>query len=129
MVAALLGVAAVWRAVSGVAALVRWLWIGSVLGNRAMSLLLVSVVVGPVIGAVGAEAALRRGLWSRSDGAHHRRLAAVVGLLGLPFVATRLVGRLIGGRPASLPLHGVVTLLVTMAVLLATFGGCSGDDE
>ena len=122
-VAALFGATAVWRALSGVAAVVRWLWLGERLGNGSMSLLLVSVVVGPIVGAVGGDAALRRGFWSRSRVAHRRRLAALLGLLVVPFLATRALGLVVG--PASLPLHGVVTIVVTGLVLLAF----SGRDE
>lgn len=127
VVAALLGAIAVWRALSGVAAVVRWLWLGELIGNGSMSLLLISVVVGPVVGAGAGDAALRRGFWSQRDAAHRRRIAAVLALLVLPFVATRLVGWLLRWQTASLPLYGAVTLCVTTAVLLVTFG--SGRDE
>ena len=122
VVAALLGAAAVWRALSGVAALVRWLWLGEVVGNGSMALLLVSVVVGPIFGAGAGDAALRRRVWSRSPAAHRRRIAAVAALLVLPFMLTGLVSWLLGNGPASLPLYGVVTLSVTTAVLLALAG-------
>lgn len=128
-VAALLGATAVWRVLSGVAAVVRWLWLGSILGNGSMSLLLVSVVVGPVVGAVAGDAALRRGFWSWSPSAHRRRIGAIGGLLALPFFATRLLRWLLPGQQASLALHGVVTLLATTVVLLVAFGSRSRGDE
>ena len=124
-VAALLGATAVWRALGGVAAIVRWLWLGSVVSNASMSLLLVAVLVGPIVGAVAGDAALRGGFWSRDRRAHRRRGAAVGCLLVVPFVVTRLVGL---GRPASLPLYGAVTVCVTTVVLLATFGRSGGDE-
>lgn len=124
-VAAASGATVVWRALSGVAAVVRWLWLGEVLGNGSMGLLLVSVVVGPVIGAVAGDAALRRGFWSRGRAAHRRRLAALLGLLIVPFVATQAANLLLG--VTSLPLYGAVTLTVTALVLLATVG--LGRDE
>lgn len=127
VVAALLGATAVWRALSGVAALVRWLWLGALVGNGSMSLLLISVLVGPVVGAVAGDAALRRGFWAWTRAAHRRRIGALVGLLVLPFLATQLLGSTLAGGPASLPLYGVVTLFVTGIVLLAAFG--SGRDE
>lgn len=120
-VAALLGATAVWRVLSGVAAIVRWLWVGERLGNGSMSVLLVSVVVGPIVGAVGGDAALRRGFWSASRPATRRRLATLLALLFVPFLATRAVGLLV--RPVSLPLHGLVTLVATGAVLLVGFSG------
>ncbi len=126
-VAALLGATAVWRALSGVAALVRWLWLGELVGNGSMALLLTSVLVGPVFGAGAGDAALRRGFWSRSRGAHRRRIAAVAALLALPFLVTGAVSRLLGNGPASLPLYGLVTLSVTALVALALRG--SGHDE
>lgn len=127
VVAALFGATAVWRALSGVAAVVRWLWIGEIVGNGSMGLLLVSVVVGPVVGAGAGDAALRRGFWSRSRAAHRRRAVAVGALLALPFLVTEAVGWLLGNGPASLPLYGAVTLSVTTLVLLAVFG--SGRDQ
>lgn len=126
-VAALLGATAVWRALSGVAALVRWLWLGEVVGNGSMAILLISVVVGPIVGAGAGDAALRRGIWSPNRRAHRRRIVAVAALFVLPFMATALVGRLLGNGPAPLPLYGVVTLSVTAAVALALAG--SGRDE
>lgn len=126
-VAALLGATAVWRTLSAVSAVVLWLWLGALVGNGSMSLLLISVVVGPVVGGVAGDAALRRGFWSQREAAHRRRLVAVVGLLVLPFVATRLLWWLLGGSSPSLPLYGAVTLSVTAVVLLATFG--SGRNE
>ncbi len=127
VVAALFGATAVWRALSGVAAVVRWLWLGEVVGNGSMALLLTSVVVGPVVGAGAGDAALRRGFWSRSRAAHRRRAAGVVALLVLPFLVTAAAGWLLGGGPASLPLYGGVTLAVTTLVLLVVFG--SGRDQ
>ena len=127
LVAALLGATAVWRLLSGVAAVVRWLWLGEVVGNGSMALSLISVVVGPVVGAGAGDAALRRGFWSRRPGATRRRALAVGALLVLPFVVTATVGWLLGNGPASLPLHGGVTLSVTTLVLLAAFG--SGHDQ
>lgn len=121
-VAALLGATVVWRTLSAVAALVRWLWLGEVVGNGSMALLLISVVVGPIVGAGAGDTAFRRGYWSRSRRAHRRRIAAVVGLLVLPFLATTAAGRLLGNGPASLPLYGCVTLSVTAAVVLALVG-------
>jgi hypothetical protein len=121
-VAAALGATAVWRALSGVAAVVRWLWVGEVLGNRSMALLLVSVVVGPVVGAVAGDAALRGGYWSPMRGPHRRRLAALLGLLIVPFVATQAASLLLGDT-TSLPLYGAVTLTVTVLILLAAFSG------
>jgi len=126
-VAALLGATAVWRALSGVAALVRWLWLGEVVGNGSMAVLLISVVVGPIVGAAAGDAALRRGVWSPNRQAHRRRIAAVAALFLLPFLLTALVGRLLGNGPASLPLYGIVTLSVTAAVALAIVG--SGGHE
>ncbi|MFW5935097.1 MAG: hypothetical protein ACOCQL_04530 [Halolamina sp.] len=126
-VAALLGATAVWRALSGVAALVRWLWLGEVVGNGSMAVLLISVVVGPIVGAGAGDAALRRGVWSPSRRAHRRRIAATVTLFVLPFLTTAAVGRLVGNGPAPLPLYGAVTLSVTAAVALAIAG--SGSDE
>ena len=125
-VAALLGATAVWRALSGVAALGRWLWLGELVGNGSMALLLTSVVVGPVVGAGAGDAALRRGVWSRSQAAHRRRMVAVAALLVLPFLVTAAAGRLLGNGPASLPLYGLVTLSVTALVALALG---SGNDE
>ncbi|KPN29689.1 hypothetical protein SY89_00404 [Halolamina pelagica] len=127
VVAALFGATAVWRALSGVAAVVRWLWLGEIVGNGSMALLLVSVVVGPVVGAGAGDAALRRGFWSRSHAAHRRRAVAVGALLVLPLVVTEALGWLLGNGPASLPLYGAVTLSVTTLVLLAVFG--SGRDQ
>ncbi|QKY20447.1 hypothetical protein B4589_008660 [Halolamina sp. CBA1230] len=121
-VAALLGATAVWRALSGVAALVRWLWLGELVGNGSMALLLISVVVGPIVGAGAGDAALRRGIWSPSRRAHRRRLAAVAALLVLPFLATASASWLLGNGPASLPLYGVVTLSVTAIVVLTLAG-------
>ncbi|MFD1524761.1 hypothetical protein [Halolamina salina] len=121
-VAGLLGATAVWRTLSGVAALVRWLWLGEVVGNGSMALLLISVVIGPIVGAGAADAALRHGYWSRDRRAHRRRLAAVAGLLMLPFLATTAAGRLLGNGPPSLPLYGIVTLSVTTLVVLALAG-------
>ncbi|GAB7094609.1 hypothetical protein JCM30237_17620 [Halolamina litorea] len=126
MVAAAFGAVAVWRALSGVAAIVRWLWVGEFLGNGSMSLLLITVLVGPIVGAVAGDAALRRGFWSRSRAANRRRTAALVGLLLGPFAATTAVRWLLDGT-TSLPLHGLVTLSVTAFVLLAAFG--SGRDQ
>lgn len=126
VVAALLGATAVWRALSGVAAVVRWLWLGEVVGNASMALSLVSVVVGPIVGAGAGDAALRRGFWSRSGAAHRRRAAAVAALLVLPFLVTEAVGWLLGNAPASLLLYGAVTLSLTTLVLLVVFG--SGND-
>jgi hypothetical protein len=126
-VAALLGATAVWRALSGVAALGRWLWLGELVGNGSMALLLTSVVVGPVVGAGAGDAALRRGVWSRSQAAHRRRIAAIAALLVLPFLVTAAAGRLLGNGPASLPLYGLVTLSVTALVALGLRG--SGHDE
>ena len=126
-VAALLGATLVWRTLSAVAALVRWLWLGEVVGNGSMALLLISVVIGPIVGAGAGDAALRHGYWSRDRRAHRRRLAAVAGLLVLPFLATAAAGRLLGNGPASLPLYGCVTLSVTVGVALALVG--SGGDE
>lgn len=114
---------------SGVAAVIRWLWLGSVLGNGSMSLLLISVVAGPIVGAVAGDAALRRGVWSESVGANRRRIGAISGLLVLPFLVTRLLWWLLNGQQLSLPLYGGVTLLVTIAVLLVAFGGRSRGDE
>lgn len=120
-VAAALGATVVWRALSGVAAVVRWLWLGEVLGNGSMAVLLISVVVGPVVGAVAGDAALRRGFWSRGETAHRRRLGAVLGLLIVPSVAVQATGLLVG--TTSLPLHAAVTLTGTALVLLAAFSG------
>lgn len=124
-VAAALGATVVWRVLSGVAAVVRWLWVGEVLGNGSMAALLVSVVVGPVVGAVAGDAALRRGFWAHGRAAHRRRLAALLGLLVVPFVVTQTANLLFGTTP--LPLYGAVTLAVTALVLVATFG--LGRDE
>lgn len=121
-VAAAFGATAVWRALSGVAAVVRWLWLGEVLGNGSMALLLVSVVVGPIVGAVAGDAALREGYWSPARAAHRRRIAALLGLLIIPFVATQAASLLLGGA-TSLPLYGAVTLTVTALILLAAFSG------
>ncbi|MFW5911703.1 MAG: hypothetical protein ACOCSN_04210 [Halanaeroarchaeum sp.] len=126
-VAALLGATAVWSALSGVAAVVRWLWLGEVVGNGSMAVLLVAVVVGPIVGAGAGDAALRRGFWSRGRRGHRRRVWALLGLLGLPLLATWLLGWLFADTAASLPLYGVVTLGVTGAVLVVAFG--SGRDE
>ena len=125
VVAAAFGATAVWRALSGVAALGRWLWLGAVVGNGSMSLLLTSVVVGPIVGAVAGDAALRREFWAQDRPASRRRIWGTVALLVAPFVATRLAGVLLGGRPASLPLYGAVTISVTTVVLIAVVGSGS----
>jgi len=77
VVAAAFGATAVWRALSGVAALGRWLWLGAVVGNGSMSLLLTSVVVGPIVGAVAGDAALRREFWAQDRPASRRSCSAV----------------------------------------------------
>ncbi|MBP1988028.1 hypothetical protein [Halolamina salifodinae] len=119
--AAAFGATVVWRALSGVAAVVRWLWLGEFLGNGSMAALLVSVVVGPVVGAVAGDAALRRGFWSRGERAHRRRIAAFLALLVVPFVVTQTLNLLFG--TTSLPLYGAVTLTVTALILLGAFSG------
>lgn len=122
IVAGLLGATAVWRTLSGVAALVRWLWLGEIVGNGSMALLLISVVIGPIVGTGAGDAALRHGYWSRNRRAHRRRLAAVAVLLVFPFLATTAAGWLLGNGPPSLPLYGCVTLSVTTAVVLGLAG-------
>lgn len=118
LVAMLLGAAIVWRVVNGVGAVVRWLWLSNRLGDTPMALFLVSVVVAPVVGAVGGDIAVRRGIWPKSARAHARRRETVVGVLVLPVVGNALLGWLLAGRTVVLPLYGLTTLALVGLVLL-----------
>lgn len=131
LVAMVLGAAVVWRVVNGVGAVVRWLWLGDRLGNTPMALFLVSVVVAPVVGAVGGDIAVRRGIWSTSTRAHARRRETVLGVLVLPVVGNALLGWLLAGRTGALPLYGLTTLALVALVLLVEqrVGPVLGGDE
>jgi hypothetical protein len=131
LVATLLGGAVLWRVVNGVGAVVRWLWLGNRLGDTPMALFLVSVVVAPIVGAVGGDIAVRRGIWPKTAGAHARRRETVVGVVVLPVLGNALLGWLLAGRAGALPLHGLTTLaLVTLLLLVEQrVGPLLGGDE
>lgn len=131
LVAALLGAAVVWRVVNGVGALVRWLWLGDRLGNGSMSLFLVAVVVTPVVGAVGGDAAVRRGVWSTTKRAHRRRGETLLAVVALPLLANVLLGALLPATEPLLLLRGATTLALVGVVLLVErhSGPFSGEDE
>jgi hypothetical protein len=127
----LLGGTVVWRVVNGVGAVVRWLWLGNRLGDTPMALFLVSVVVAPIVGALGGDIAVRRGIWSTAPRAHARRRETVVGVLILPVVGNAVLGWLLAGRVGVLPLHGLTTLALVALVLLVEkrVGPVLGGDE
>ena len=131
LVAMLLGGTVVWRVVNGVGAVVRWLWLGNRLGDTPMALFLVSVVVAPIVGAIGGDIAVRRGIWSKATRAHARRRETVVGVLILPVVGNAVLVRLLAGRVGVLPLHGLTTLALVALVLLVEkrVGPVLGGDE
>lgn len=131
LVAALLGAAVVWRVVNGVGALVRWLWLGERLGNGSMSLFLVAVVVTPVLGAVGGNAAVRRGVWSEAVRARRRREETLLAVVALPVLANVSLGALLPTTELLLPLQGTLTLVLVAVVVLVEgrYGPFSGEDE
>jgi len=118
LVAALFGAALVWRVLNGVGAVVRWLWLEGRLGDTPMAVFLVSVVVAPVVGALGGDIAVRRGIWSATSRAHARRREALVGVVVLPVAATLAVGWLLSSHELMLPLSGLATLTLVGLVLL-----------
>jgi len=131
LVAALLGAAVVWRVVNGVGALVRWLWLGDRLGNGPMSLFLVAVVVTPVVGAVGGDAAVRRGIWPATEGAHRRRGETVLAVAVLPELVNLVLRAFLPASNLLLLLQGTVILTLVGVVLLVErrYGPFSGQDE
>lgn len=131
LVAVLLGAALVWRVVNGVGAVVRWLWLGGRLGDAPMAAFLVSVVVAPIVGAVGGDIAVRRGVWLATARAQARRREALVGVVLLPVAATIVLGWLLSGNAILLPLSGLTTLTLVGLVLLVEYriGPVLGGDE
>lgn len=130
-VAALLGAAVVWRLVNGVGALVRWLWLGERVGNLAMLLFLLSVVVVPVFGAIGGDAAVRNGVWSTTARAHRRRVETLLGVVLLPLLGNLSLRGLLSVTDLLLLLQGAVTLVLVGTVLFVErrYGPFSGQNE
>lgn len=116
-VAMILGATIVWRVVNGVGAVVRWLWLGDRLGDLSMTAFLIAVVVAPIVGALGGDIAVRRGIWPNTTRAHARRRETVIGILVLPVAAYMLLGWLLGDA-AALPLYGLTTLALVTAILV-----------
>lgn len=134
LVAVLFGATVVWRTVNGVGALVRWLWLGDRLGNVSMVFFLLSVIVAPVFGCLGGDAALRNGIWSRSRRADRRRRETILALVTLPILSNLLLGLLFPATELLLPIRGSVTLaLVGLVITVERRAGPlvlrSGDDE
>lgn len=130
LVAVLLGAALVWRVVNGVGAVVRWLWLGGRLGDTPMAAFLVSVIVAPIVGAVGGDIAVRRRIWPTTTRAHARRREALVGVVVLPIVTNVALGWLLAGHAMALPLSGLATLtLVGLVLLVEKRVGPLGGDE
>lgn len=131
LVAALLGTAVVWRVVNGVGALIRWLWLDERLGNVTMLLFLLSVVVAPVVGGIGGDAAVRNAIWPTTRRAHRRRWETLLAVVLLPALANVGLSVLLPTPGLLLPLRGVVTLALVGGVLLVEgwFGPFSGEHE
>lgn len=126
-----LGAALIWRVINGVGAVVRWLWLGDRLGDTPMAAFLVAVVVAPIVGAVGGDIAVRRGIWPVTARAHARRREVLVGVVVLPVAVNALLGWLLDGHAAALPLHGLTTLALVALILLVErrVGPLLGGDE
>lgn len=131
LVAVLLGTAVVWRVLNGVGALLRWLWLGERLGNVTMLLFLLSVVVAPVVGGIGGDAAIRNGVWATTRRAHRRRSETLLAVVLVPALANVCLSVLLPAPDLLLPLRGVVTLALVGGVLLVErwLGPLSGDHE
>jgi hypothetical protein len=118
LVAALLGATVVWRAVNGVGALMRWLWLGERLGNVPMLFFFLSVIVAPVVGGIGGDAALRNRIWSRTRLADARRRESILALTTLPVLSNLLLSTLLPTHELLLPLRGGVTLSLLVLVVV-----------
>jgi hypothetical protein len=131
VVAALLGGAVLWRVVNGVGAVVRWLWLGDRLGKAPKTLLLVTVVVGPIVGVLGGDTAVRRDIWPVTTKGHARRREALVAVVLLPVLANMALATVLPGHSLVLLLQGVVTLSLLVVVLLVErwVGPLLGGDE
>lgn len=118
LVAALLGATVVWRALNGVGAVVRWLWLDERLGNVPMVFFLLSVIVAPIIGGLGGEAALRNRIWSRTRRADARRRESILALVVLPILSNFTLNTLFPGVDILLLLRGGVTLVLLALVIV-----------
>jgi hypothetical protein len=96
-----------------------------------MSLFLVAVVVTPVVGAVGGDAAVRRGVWSTTGRATRRRAETLLAVLALPAVANVSLSLLLPATELLLLLRGTLTLTLVGGILLVEnrYGPFSGGDE